>query len=131
MTAAPEYLRAGDIARLAGVSVRTVRRWIAEKILPSVKMRGVRLVPRKVLERVLSPQLMPRSRIYPFVTLIFVPVCLLSHDPVVRLRRRSAASPDFTTVPGAINLRAWTFCSAIGHQPFKADHRVKGLSIAL
>ena len=32
MTDAPEYLRAGDIARLTGVSVRTVRRWIAEEI---------------------------------------------------------------------------------------------------
>ena len=31
MTDAPEYLRAGDIARLTGVSLRTVRRWIAEE----------------------------------------------------------------------------------------------------
>jgi hypothetical protein len=28
--------------------VRTVRRWIAHEVLPSVKVRGVRLVPRKV-----------------------------------------------------------------------------------
>jgi excisionase family DNA binding protein len=55
MTNAPEYLRAGEIARLSGVSVRTVRRWIAEEILPSVKVRGARLVPRKDLERVLAP----------------------------------------------------------------------------
>jgi excisionase family DNA binding protein len=55
MTDAPDFLRAGDIARVAGVSVRTVRRWIAEETLPSVKVRGVRLVPRKDLERVLSP----------------------------------------------------------------------------
>jgi excisionase family DNA binding protein len=55
MTDAPEFLRAGDIARLAGVSVRTVRRWIADEILPSVKVRGMRLVPGKDLERVLSP----------------------------------------------------------------------------
>ena len=56
MTDAPDFLRAGDIARLAGVSVRTVRRWIAEKTLPSVKVRGARLVPRKDLERMLSPR---------------------------------------------------------------------------
>ena len=31
MTDVPEYLRAGDIARCAGVSVRTVRRWIADE----------------------------------------------------------------------------------------------------
>ena len=55
MTDAPEYLRAGEIAGLAGVSVRTVRRWIAERTLPSVKLRGVRLVPRKGLEQLLSP----------------------------------------------------------------------------
>jgi excisionase family DNA binding protein len=55
MTDAPEYLRAGDIARLSGASVRTVRRWIADEILPSVKVRGMRLVPRKALERLLSP----------------------------------------------------------------------------
>jgi excisionase family DNA binding protein len=55
MTDAADFLRAGEIARLAGVSVRTVRRWIAEKTLPSVKLRGVRLVPRKDLERMLVP----------------------------------------------------------------------------
>jgi hypothetical protein len=36
MTDAPDFLRAGDIACLTGTSVRTVRRWIAEEILPSV-----------------------------------------------------------------------------------------------
>jgi excisionase family DNA binding protein len=55
MTDAPEYLRAGEIAQLAGVSLRTVRRWIAEEVLPSVKLGGARLVPRKGLERLLSP----------------------------------------------------------------------------
>jgi excisionase family DNA binding protein len=57
MTAVPEYLRAGDIARLSGASVRTVRRRIADGTLPSVKMGGLRLVSRKVLDRVLSPAL--------------------------------------------------------------------------
>ena len=55
MTDAPEFLRADDIARLTGLSLRTVRRWIADEIVPSVKVRGARLVPRKGLERVLSP----------------------------------------------------------------------------
>jgi excisionase family DNA binding protein len=55
MTDAPDFLRAGEIARLTGVSVRTVRRWIADEIVPSVKVRGARLVPRKALECVLSP----------------------------------------------------------------------------
>jgi excisionase family DNA binding protein len=55
MTDARAYLRAGDIARLSGASVRTVRRWIADKILPSVKVRGIRLVPSKEVERLLSP----------------------------------------------------------------------------
>ena len=55
MTDAPEYLRARDIARLFGVSLRTVRRWIAEEMLPSVKLGGTRLVPRKAVERLLSP----------------------------------------------------------------------------
>jgi hypothetical protein len=55
MTDAPDFLRAGEIARLSGVSVRTVRRWIAYEIVPSVKVRGAQLVPRKGLERVLSP----------------------------------------------------------------------------
>jgi excisionase family DNA binding protein len=63
MTEAPDFLRAGDIACLAGVSVRTVRRWIADETLPSVKLRGVRLVPRKHLERMLSPA--PRTWSYP------------------------------------------------------------------
>jgi excisionase family DNA binding protein len=55
MTDTPDFLRASDIARLAGVSIRTVRRWIAEKTLPSAKLRGVRLVPKKDLERMLAP----------------------------------------------------------------------------
>jgi excisionase family DNA binding protein len=55
MTDAPEFLRPAEIARFTGVSMRTVRRWIAEKWLPSVKLRGVRLVPRKALETRLSP----------------------------------------------------------------------------
>jgi excisionase family DNA binding protein len=62
MTDAREYLRAGEVARLVGVSVRTVRRWIAEEVLPSVKLGGARLVPRDGLERALSPAPWGRPR---------------------------------------------------------------------
>jgi excisionase family DNA binding protein len=50
-----EYLRARDIAEITGVRVRTVRRWIADGILPSTKVGGARLVPKTALERLLSP----------------------------------------------------------------------------
>ena len=55
MTPAPEYLLAGDIARLTGRSVRTVRRWIAKGILPSVKVGGARLISKKIADQVLNP----------------------------------------------------------------------------
>jgi excisionase family DNA binding protein len=55
MTNAPEYLRARDIVQLTGVSLRTVRRWIANKILVSGKAGGARLVAKSELERLLSP----------------------------------------------------------------------------
>ena len=50
-----QYLRAGDIARLTGTSIRTVRRWIASGLLPSVKIGGARLVAAADLERLLCP----------------------------------------------------------------------------
>jgi excisionase family DNA binding protein len=55
MTDVPQFLRAGDIARLTGASLRTVRRWIADKKVPSVKVSGLRLVARTAVERMLSP----------------------------------------------------------------------------
>jgi hypothetical protein len=55
MTNAQEYLRARDIVRLTGVSLRTARRWIANKIIASGKVGGARLVAKGELERVLSP----------------------------------------------------------------------------
>jgi excisionase family DNA binding protein len=57
VTTAPEYLRASEIARLCGVSVRTVRRWIAAETLPSVKVGGVRLVAREAVGQTLAPAL--------------------------------------------------------------------------
>jgi len=55
MTGESEYLRARDIARLSGVSIRTARRWIAKRILASGKIGGARLVARSELERLLPP----------------------------------------------------------------------------
>jgi excisionase family DNA binding protein len=55
MTDQGEYLRARDLARITGMSIRTARRWIAERILGSGKIGGARLVHRSELERLLSP----------------------------------------------------------------------------
>jgi excisionase family DNA binding protein len=55
MSGESEYLRARDIARLTGVSIRTARRWIAKRILASGKVGGARLVAKSELERLLSP----------------------------------------------------------------------------
>ena len=55
MTNGREYLRAADIVRLTGISLRTARRWIADEIIPSVKIGGTRLVPKAELGSLLSP----------------------------------------------------------------------------
>jgi excisionase family DNA binding protein len=55
MNGAPEYLRAPAIARVTGMSIRTIRRWIADGILPSTKVGGARLVAKADLDRALSP----------------------------------------------------------------------------
>jgi hypothetical protein len=55
MTNAQEYLRARDIVRLTGASLRIARRWIADKILASGKVGGARLVAKTELLRLLSP----------------------------------------------------------------------------
>ena len=57
MTGQSECVRARDIARLTGVSLRTVRRWIAKGILGSGKIGGARSVAKTELERLLSPRL--------------------------------------------------------------------------
>ena len=55
MTGGTEYLRAADIARLTGMSIRTVRRWIDDEIIPSTKLGGARLVARADLQSLLLP----------------------------------------------------------------------------
>jgi excisionase family DNA binding protein len=61
MIAGKDYLRAADIAELTGMSVRTIRRWIADEILPSIKLGGARLVARADLDRLLSRSPMPHQ----------------------------------------------------------------------
>jgi excisionase family DNA binding protein len=50
-----KYLRASEIVALTGMSIRTVRRWIADKTIPSTKLGGARLVAMADLEATLSP----------------------------------------------------------------------------
>jgi excisionase family DNA binding protein len=54
MTDGAEYMRARDIAEVTGVSLRTVRRWIAEGLIPSTKLGGARLVAKAELKRLFS-----------------------------------------------------------------------------
>ncbi len=56
MSGQSQYLRAGAIADLTGQSVRTVRRWIADGTLPSIKIGGARLVAERDLLRLLQPE---------------------------------------------------------------------------
>jgi len=55
MTDGREYLRARDIAEITGVTIRTVRRWIADEVVPSTRLGGVRLVAKIDLQRLFSP----------------------------------------------------------------------------
>ena len=52
--AAARYIRPREIAEQLGVHVRTVRRWIANGTLPSVKIGGVRVVAEDDLLRLLQ-----------------------------------------------------------------------------
>jgi excisionase family DNA binding protein len=61
MTPGKEYLRAADIAALTGMSPRTVRRWIANQVLPSTKLGGARLVACADLKRLLASLEFPEN----------------------------------------------------------------------
>ncbi len=54
---AAAFLRPRQIAEMVGVTERTVRRWIADGTLPSVKLSGARLVARATLEQRLGAPL--------------------------------------------------------------------------
>jgi len=56
MNAKRKYLRATEIVALTGMSLRTIRRWLADEILPSTKVAGARFVAIADLEAVLSAQ---------------------------------------------------------------------------
>lgn len=64
MTSGTDYLRAADIARLTGASIRTIRRWIADEIIPSAKLGGSRLVARADLDRLLCSPLDPTEEVH-------------------------------------------------------------------
>jgi len=54
MSTGKQYLRAADIAALTGMSIRSVRRLIAARTIPSIKLGGARLVAMADLDRLLS-----------------------------------------------------------------------------
>jgi excisionase family DNA binding protein len=54
MSAARRHIRAAALAALTGMSIRTVRRWIADKTIPSTKLGGARLVAIPDLEALLQ-----------------------------------------------------------------------------
>ena len=56
MSERPQYLRAREIAERTGLSVRTIRRLIADGTLPSVRIGGARLVAEADLLRMLQPK---------------------------------------------------------------------------
>lgn len=55
MNAGRGYVRAGDVADLLGVNVRTVRRWIKDGSLVSVRVGGARLIAKADLANFLQP----------------------------------------------------------------------------
>ncbi len=60
----PSYLRAAEIAALLGLDVRTIRRWIADGTLPSVKIGGARLVAEADLLARLYPVTQDRPSLH-------------------------------------------------------------------
>ena len=53
---ARRFIRAGAVASILGLSERTVRRLIADGSLPSIRVRGARLIAVADLTRFLRPQ---------------------------------------------------------------------------
>ncbi len=53
----PAFLRPRLVAELLDVTERTVRRWIADGTLSSVKLGGARLIARATLEQQLGASL--------------------------------------------------------------------------
>lgn len=54
---ASAFLRPRQVAELLGVTERSIRRWIADDTIPSVKVGGARLVPLDGLEQLLRSAL--------------------------------------------------------------------------
>ncbi len=54
MTVERSHLRVREIVDLLGTSERTIRRWLTDGTLPSVKIGGTRLVARADLDRLLD-----------------------------------------------------------------------------
>lgn len=45
MSRTRKYIRAREVAEIHGVTIRTVRRWIATGVIPSEKIGGTRQIP--------------------------------------------------------------------------------------
>ncbi len=56
MSGTRTHFRVNEIIDLLGVSERTVRRWITDGTLSSVKIGGTRLVPQRELDRLLGAE---------------------------------------------------------------------------
>jgi excisionase family DNA binding protein len=54
VNAGKQYLRAAEIAALTGMSLRTIRRWIKDEVLPATKVAGARLVATEEVKAALS-----------------------------------------------------------------------------
>ncbi len=51
---AGQMLRVTEVAERLACSERTIRRWIADGTLPSIKFEGLRRVPEEVLDRMIG-----------------------------------------------------------------------------
>jgi excisionase family DNA binding protein len=47
-------LRVAEVADRLSCSERTIRRWIADKTLPSVKIKGIRRIPEKAIDTLIG-----------------------------------------------------------------------------